>query len=320
MPKLTTSAAPASLAHLVEPAREFEAHAHSPRTRVAYTRMWLQFTDWCEQHKVACMPASDNTISLYLTESAKRGLRPATVGAMLAAITAAHRVSGHPSPRSHPRVKDTMRGIARLLGSVQKGRDPLTAEQLIAMLDALPNGGSGLRDRALLLVGFLGGFRRSELCNMRVEHVAFTPLGLVIDLFGSKDDHRLVGRQVSVPRDPGSLCPLDALRAWMLTARINSGFVFRAVDRHDNVSEGGLSGGDVAYIVKRAAGRAGLDTANVSGHSLRAGFVTAAHRRGSPLESIMKVTGHKSYETAMRYIRKADLFEQHPSDGLLRRG
>ena len=165
-------------------------------------------------------------------------------------------------------------------------------------------------------MGYLGGFRRSELVALRCSDLTFKPEGVLVDLFGSKDDRSLTGRQVPVLRAKPPTCPVHALEAWLAETGIAEGVIFRSVDRYGKVG-GPLDGRDVARIVKRLAARAGIDPAQISGHSLRAGFVTAAHMNGATLESIMKVTGHKSYDTTMRYIRKADVFKKHPAEGLL---
>lgn len=315
MDKLT-SMHPGLLA-LTGAARMFIDNARAERTKDAYTRQWKGFIAWCQAHEAPFLPTTPEVLALYLTARAERGLKPSSLELALAAIAEAHKMAGFPSPRTTPLVRETLRGIKRVLGTVQIGRAPLLPAQMRAMIEAQPPGTLlGARNRALLLLGFLGGFRRSELVRVTVRDLMFKTEGLVVNLFGSKDDRALTGRQVPIPRNPPPLCAVQALEDWLCLASITEGAVFRAVNRHAQVG-GPLTGRDLARLVKNAAKRAGIEPANISGHSLRAGFVTAAHMNGAPLESIMKVTGHKSYDTTMRYIRKADLFKQHPSLGLL---
>lgn len=305
------------LARLMDVARDFIAHARSPRTVAQYKSQWTLFVRWCEQHGLACLPAAPETLALYVTHLSERGLAMSTLELALAAIAEAHKIRNHASPRKAAVVREALKGIRRLRGRPARGREPLLADQFQQMLSVIPDSLRGRRDRALLMFGFLGGFRRSELVGMRWNDLTVKPDGIIVQLFGSKDDRALKGRVVAIPRAPNrAVCPVDALDRYRRMARIVDGPVFRSVDRHGNVG-GALSGRDVARIVKRYASAAGLDETVFSGHSLRSGMVTSAHLAGAPLESIMKVTGHKSYDTTMKYVRKADLFRQHPSAGLL---
>ena len=314
---LTSSDAHPRLVRLADVARGFIVQSRAPRTVQAYTAQWKAFVGWCEVHGETCLPARPETVALYLSDGAERGLSVATLGLAISAIAEAHTIAGHPALRDHLVVRETLRGIRRTRGGAQRGKAAISADDLRAILAKIPADTLlGVRDRALFLGGFLGGFRRSELVGMRVEHVRRRSAGMVVDLFGNKDDDRLVGREVPILRGVEPYCPVKALDAWLKAAAIESGPVFRSVDRHGRLG-GGLAGGSVATIVKGRAQAAGLDYSKISGHSLRAGFVTAAHLNGASLEAIMKVTGHQSYEMAMRYIRKADPFTQHPAAGLL---
>jgi integrase len=166
----------------------------------------------------------------------------------------------------------------------------------------------GLRDRALLLVGFAGAFRRSELIAINCTDVEWVPQGLVVTLPRSKTDQDGRGRHVAIPRGAGDLCSVTALESWLRAARIGEGRVFRAIDCHGNVYGDGLSPESVARIIKKRAAAVGLDPARFSGHSLRAGRVTSAAAAGVSEWAIMRVTGHRSEAMLHRYIRPADVF------------
>lgn len=305
------------LPELAERAQVFAEHARSERTKQTYTSAWKRYIAWCSAHGLSYLPTTPQALTLYITERAIAGRHPSSINVDLAAIGQAHKLAGFAAPRGDRVVSETARGIRRTLTRPSTGRAALSPEQLRKVLGAIPSDSLiGLRDRALLLVGFLGGFRRSELVGMKAEHVTEKAEGIVIRLFGSKDDRALVGRDVAIPASSGELCAVRALAAWRARAGIEKGYLLRSVDRHGNIG-GRLSGRTVARIVKRRASAVGYDVDEISSHSLRVGYVTAAHEKGAPLESIMQVTGHKSYETAMKYIRKASLFKQHPSTDLL---
>jgi len=194
------------------------------------------------------------------------------------------------------------------------------ATDLRRALSRLPTGLLGRRDAALLLVGWAGAFRRSELVGLAVSDLVFGPQGLVVTLRRSKTDQEGAGRVVAIPHsvDPAA-CPVRVLRSWLDAASIISGPVFRAVSRHGAIRAAGLTGRAVASVVKRTAAAAGLDAAKYSGHSLRAGFATAAAVAGKTERSIMRQTGHVSVAMLHRYIRDAELWVSNPAAGLLDR-
>jgi integrase len=177
------------------------------------------------------------------------------------------------------------------------------------MLRMTPDNLRGIRDRALLLVGFAGAFRRSELVALDVADVALTPEGLLLTLRRSKTDQEGAGRQVAIPfGSRAETCPVRALRAWLDATAITEGPVFRWVHGRRSVSSMRLTGQSIALVVKKYAAAAGLNVADFSGHSLRAGFVTSAARAGEPERRIMRQTGHKSIEMVLRYVRQANAF------------
>lgn len=307
----------AHLEPLAEAARAYVTASRSERTRDAYRMQWSQFTAWCERAGCASLPAAPETVALYLTARAQEGRKVSTLAQALAAISQAHQMAGHASPRSTPVVREAFKGIRRVHGAAPSQKAPLLGAQLRAMSRALPSTLAGARDRALLLVGFAGAFRRSELVALEVRDLAFTSEGLTVTLRRSKTDQEGQGRKVGLPYgSAAAVCPVRSLKAWLELAGLGEGPVFRSVDRHGNLG-GALSGRDVARIVKRTAEAAGLEAKDFSGHSLRAGLATSAAKAGKAAHAIMKQTGHRSVAMVQKYIRDAELFTDNAAAGLL---
>ena len=303
---------------LIEKARGFAAAAKSARTRTEYRRDWARFTAWAEANRLKALPASATTLALYLTSMAEEGFKVASIMRALAAISAAHKAAGVASPRGKAEVQEVVRGIRRTLGVAQVQKAPLLAGNLRAVVMELPTDALGLRDRALLLLGFSGAFRRSELVALDVADLAFTDDGLEITIRRSKTDQEGAGRKIGIPlARREDACPVRSVRAWLEAAQIQDGAVFRPVNRHGRISGGRLTGRSVARIVKRSVELAGLEPAKFSGHSLRAGLVTSAAKAGKPVHAIMRQTGHRSLATVERYIRDASLFNQNAAEDLL---
>ena len=225
-------------------------------TRRAYRSDWHHFECWCRDHGVVSLPAAPETIALYLTALAADH-KPASLERKLTSLTKAHQAAGFPSPASmrNAVVSETLKGIRRSLGTAQPGKEPLLTPDIFNMLDALEDRLLGFRDRALLLVGFAGGFRRSELVALDVEDVTETADGLVIRVRRSKTDPEGKGTTVALPYgSTAATCPVRSYRAWIAAAGIQSGPAFRSVDRHGRMSRGRLNAGSVARLIKRAAG------------------------------------------------------------------
>jgi integrase len=205
-------------------------------------------------------------------------------------------------------VKACMRGIRRVHGTPQRQAAPILVGDLKAMVTPLGEDLRDLRDRALLLVGFAGAFRRSELVAINCTDLEWMDEGLIITLPRSKTDQDGRGRAVAIPRGSADLCPVVALSTWLRSARIEGGSVFRAIDCHGKVYGDGLSPDSVARVIKKRAAAVGLDPARFSGHSLRAGLVTSAAAAGVPDWAIRRLTGHKSEAMLHRYVRPVDPF------------
>jgi site-specific recombinase XerD len=306
------------LASLAGQAREFAAAAKAGNTLRAYTADWEDFRKWCSEHHVSSLPATPGTVALYLTDRAAT-LKTSSLARRLTTINRAHEAAGHPSPATmrNAVVSEVWKGIRRTKGIAEEGKKPFLTADLKKIVAGLPDDLQGLRDRALLLSGFAGGFRRSELARLRVEDLKPTSEGMVALLRRSKTDQEGQGRPVALPYGSDPLtCPVRALNSWIRAAAISSGPLFRAVDQLGMVSAKALAGDSVAWIVKRAAKRAGMDAADYSGHSLRAGLATQAAMNGAGELAIMKQTGHRSLATVRRYIRDGALFRDNAATKL----
>jgi site-specific recombinase XerD len=299
-------------------AREFAAAAKASNTRRAYQADWTDFRGWCEAHRLAFLPATPQTVTLYLTDRAAT-LKASSLARRLTTINRAHQAAGLASPATmqNAMVSEVWKGIKRKKGTAQRGKKPFLTPDLRRMIAKLPQDLRGLRDRALLLTGFAGGFRRSELAVLCVEDLEATADGLIARLGRSKTDQEGQGRPVALPYGSDPLtCPVRALRAWIDQAGIATGPLFRAIDRHGLISDGALHADSVGYLVKRAAERAGLESGAYAGHSLRAGLATQAAMNGASELAIMKQTGHRSLATVRKYIREGSLFRDNAATKL----
>ena len=308
----------ARLRELADHATDRAASAMAGNTGRAYDAQWRRFAAWCSAHGLGALPADGRIVALYLASMDSEGLAVATMSQALAAIVKAHR-KAELAPPSGRALEDTWAGIRRERGVAPSRKAPVTAEDLARMVEVLAGDRLiNVRDRALLLVGFAGAFRRSELAALQVEDLSFEEGGVVVHLRRSKTDQEGAGRDVGIPHQLGrGLHPVAALRTWLERSGITSGPVFRTVNQHGQLGTEPLAGNSIARIVKRAAMAVGLDPARFAGHSLRAGLVTSAARAGKQLPAIMAQTGHRSVATVQKYIRRATLFEDNAATDLL---
>ncbi|MFT4117479.1 site-specific integrase [Bradyrhizobium sp.] len=298
---------------LVDPmasVRAFIEAEKASNTRKGYRTDWADFTTWCTVADVQSLPAEPATVARYLAQLADRGRKSSTIQRRVSAIRSAHEAAGLEPPTNAEGVKATMRGIRRTLRSKPTRKKPTTAALLSKVLETLPNTLAGLRDRAILLVGFGAALRRSELIALQLEEIDRRPAGILIRLASSKSDQEGKGTEIPVPNGK-TLRPVEALDAWLAAAGIAAGAVFREVDRHGRVGARALSGRSIARIVKRAIKAAGLDEAAFSGHSMRAGFITEAlGRRADPM-MVKKQSRHVKLDTLLIYDRRDNELEDH---------
>ncbi len=304
--------------NLVDTAKGYARNAKSANTKKAYRSDWRMFEAWCLFSGVVALPAQPEVVALYISALAKLGKRVSTITRILVSISQAHKLAEYPSPTSSAQVHEIMKGIRRTLGISQRQKSAVETANLRAMVGELGDDLLSLRDRALLLIGFAGAFRRSELVGLNVRDVEFTADGLIITLEQSKTDQESKGHQIGIPHGSCPLaCPVRALKAWLDAANITEGPVFRGVGRWNRVGSRRLNDRAVARIVKKYTALIGLNSSSYSGHSLRSGFATSAARAGKSERSIMNQTGHRSVTMVRRYIRQGSLFSDNAADGLL---
>ena len=290
---------------------EFIRGSKAPNTRRAYRADWADFAAWCGRYRRSPLPAEPETVAGYLADRS-RELKPSTLGRRLATISQAHRAEGHEPPTRHAQVRLVWAGILRERGLAQSHMRPALTEHIRAMVDHLPASPLGARDRALILLGFAGAMRRSELVGLDVADVAAADDGLVVLIRRSKTDQAGVGRKIGIPfgAHPGT-CPVVAVRAWLRGSGIEDGPLFRPVNRHGHVLPARLSDRAVAEVVKRSLRAAGRPAGRYAGHSLRAGFITQAAMAGVGERSIQDQSGHRSLAVLRRYIRDGSLFREN---------
>lgn len=311
------SAAAPTTTEVLASAAAYVVASSALRTRRAYASDWADFSRWADASAPAALfrdqyararellPASIEVTVAYLAHLADKGLKVSTITRRAAAIAFAHRRAGFPPPTAAEPVKAVLRGIRRQLGSAVEQKAPATARALSKLVRQCPDTQQGIRDRAVLLIGFAAALRRSEIAALEIDDITYTPDGIVVRIRRSKTDQD--GEGATIPIPVGSkLKPVDALNAWLATRKEDLG-----------ASLFGICDATVALIVKRYARKAKLDPTMFSGHSLRAGFVTSALEHGADLFKVMDVTRHRRVETLREYDRRAKAFKNHAGKGFL---
>jgi site-specific recombinase XerD len=307
---------PALPAEDIERAADYAKQAAALNTRRGYRADFEAFRSWCAARGVSPLPATPETVAGFLAAQAEAGRASATIGRRISAISYAHRLAGHGTLTSSNIVKITLKGIRRTIGAAPAKKAPAVAEIMRSMADVIPPGTGGARDRALLLLGFGGAFRRSELIGLDVADLQFEEAGLRVTIRHTKTDQEAVGQTIAIARGAAA-CPVEAVRDWLQAAGITEGPVFRPVDKAGNVAATRLTGKSVNVLVKDYAKHIGVDPKTLSAHSLRSGFLTSAARRGASVWNMQEVSRHKSIDVLSGYIRDAKLFESHAGSGLL---
>jgi integrase len=310
----TAVAASAPLARYLGQARTYAALAKSPRTLKAYRSDWADFEAFCQRSGQGSLPASPEVVALYLTylvDEQKR--KTSTLARRLAAISQVHQTAGFHTPTGESVVRSVLAGIRRVHGTEAAAKTALSPDLLRKIVASLPDTLRGRRDRALLLVGFAGALRRSELVALNVADIAFEGQGMVLTIRRSKTDPQAAGQLVGIP--PGktaATCPVRALQTWLEGAGITRGPVFRPSERWSGrVLPRALDDRRVATLMKELVAGAGLDPDTFAGHSLRSGLATAAAAGGASERAIMDQTRHRSVKQLRRYIQRGSLFREN---------
>jgi integrase len=316
------------LLYISDLTNSYAKNARSKNTEKNYRTDWQDFEFWCLSKRLNSLPADPHTVAGYLADRAankfkdrksveRAQLKVSSIVRRLCSISLAHRLKGYELNRKHPSIQETLKGIKNTHGIAQVRKEPILIEDLRLIIQAIPIELKekisliGVRDRALLLLGFAGAFRRSELVSLEIRDLKLVRDGFVISLRRSKTDQQGEGREIAIPFGSNPLtCPTRALQDWIKSANINEGPVFRSINRHEQISCRALTSQSVALIVKRRV----IDiekTFTFSGHSLRAGFATTAAMAGIPEYAIMKQTGHKRSDTLKKYIRAGNLWRDN---------
>ena len=274
----------------------------APNTLRAYKSDYKDFASFCLKNGFKPMPSAPKIISLYLTYLSK-SCKFSTLKRRLASISVIHRLSGHYIDTKHPMITENLMGIKRVKGSHQKAKKPILIDELKLIVNAIDkdkNEKNRFKNRALILVGFAGGFRRSELVAIVNEDVDFVPEGVKIFVKRSKTDQSGEGMTKGIPYFlNANYCPVISLKNWIEKSEIKSGKIFDMSDK------------SVALTIKKYTALVGLDSNKYSGHSLRSGFATSTAELGAEERSIMAMTGHKTTQMVRRYIQEANLFKNN---------
>ena len=301
------------LEDLIAQASAYVQAAKAPATRRAYLSDVRDYIDFCTKIGQPSFATGGEVLALYIADLARQGRKTNTIDRRLAAIATEYHALGHrQTPGTTFLVQEVLRGIKRTIGTAPVRKAPLMPDDVARIVAACPERLIGLRDASIVLLGFSLGARRAALAGIAVSDLELTEQGLLVTIRRDKEDQEQQGRQVPVAFGTRpETCPIRALAVWLRAANIDKGPLFRAVDRHGNVSATALEPGSIARILKKAGRRSGLsetEVAKLGGHSLRAGMATSAAAIGGATErEIAAITGHRSREVR-RYIRDADLF------------
>ena len=278
-------------------------NSKSTNTLRAYQSDYNDFSLFCSKNGFQAMPTQPKILALYITHLASYS-KYSTLKRRLASISIIHKTNGHYIDTKHPIIVENLMGIKRTNGSNQKGKKPLLINDLKLLIKSIDQSKEKnirkIRDKALVLIGFSGGFRRSELVDLEYEDIEFVTEGVKIFVKRSKTDQSGEGMIKAIPYfDNENFCPVKALDKWIVEAELNDGKIFNISDK------------SVALIIKKYANYAGLDAHRYAGHSLRSGFATSTAESGAEERNIMAMTGHKSTEMVRRYIKEANLFKNN---------
>jgi len=282
----------------------------------AYKSDFKDFGLFCAQNGFKSLPSEPKVVSLYLTHLTTKDFKMSTLKRRLVSIAVVHKLKGHYLDAKHPIIIENIMGIKRRKGSIQKGKKPLLISSLKILIDVIDEYNKEdiikLRDRSIILMGFSGGFRRSEIVSLNYDDLDFVTEGLKINIKRSKTDQFGEGSLKGLPYfDNTKYCPVLSLKNWIEISNINSGPLFRRFSKSSKLLENRLSDQTIALLIKKYLKLAGINYKDYSGHSLRSGFATAAAEAGAEERNIMAMTGHKSTEMVRRYIKEANLFKNN---------
>lgn len=290
----------------------------SKNTINAYESDWNDFCDWCNYNNFSSFPATSETVVNYINDLADYA-KSSTIKRRISAISENYNAAiasglNIENPCRNWIIKEALIGLNRIKGVRQKGKTPLywnDLEEIIKVMDLSKL--SNIRDKSILLLGFMGAFRRSELASLNINDITFVPQGIIITVTESKTDQNKEGQTVGIPYiEDKNMCPILALKEWINKANITDGPLFRRLLKNGKPSNNALSDKSINLIVKKYVSKIGLKKELYGAHSLRHGFATFAAMNGIEERIIMKQTRHHSVEMVRHYINEADLFVNNP--------
>ena len=281
----------------------------------AYKSDFKDFGAFCARHGFDSLPTEPKIVSLYLTHLSKNS-KISTLRRRLVSISMVHKLKGHYLDTKNPVIIENLMGIKRVKGSIQKGKKPILINHLKAIINIIDQQKIGeikkARDKTIILVGFGGGFRRTEIISIDHEDLEFVPEGVKITIKRSKTDQFGEGMIKGLPYFSNeNYCPVINLKKWLELSNIKSGPIFRRFSKGLTLTKNRLTDQSVVLIIKDYLNLAGIENKNYSGHSLRSGFATVAAESGADERSIMAMTGHKTTQMVRRYIREANIFKNN---------
>jgi site-specific recombinase XerD len=282
----------------------------------AYRSDFKDFSAFCAKNRLKSLPTDSKIVALYLTYLSSKDAKISTLRRRLVSIGVIHKLKGHYLDTKHPIIIENLMGIKRKIGSFQQGKKPILINQLKSIINVIDNEKSKeikkIRDKTLILIGFGGGFRRSELVSIDYNDVELVPEGVKIVVRRSKTDQFGEGMVKGLPYFSNqNYCPVMHLKKWLELSNIKSGPLFRRFSKSYKLNENRLTDQSVALLLKNYLNVAGIENKNYSGHSLRSGFATVSAESGADERSIMAMTGHKTTQMVRRYIKEANLFKNN---------
>ena len=281
----------------------------------AYKSDFKDFGAFCIKHGLKSLPSEPKIVSLYLTHLSKSS-KISTLRRRLVSISMVHKLKGYYLDTKHPVIVENLMGIRRIKGSIQKGKKPLLINHLKSLINVINDQKiediKKLRDKSIILIGFGGGFRRTELISINYEDLEFVPEGVKIIIRRSKTDQFGEGMIKGLPYFPNeTFCPVVNLKKWLEISKIKSGPIFRGFAKGLSLKDKRLTDQSVVLLIKEYLKLAGIENKNFAGHSLRSGFATVAADNGADERSIMAMTGHKTTQMVRRYIKEANIFKNN---------
>ena len=281
----------------------------------AYKSDFSDFSWFCNKHGLRSIPTEPKIVSLYLTYLSKNS-KISTLRRRLVSIGVIHKLKGYYLDTKHPIIVENLMGIRRVKGSNQIGKKPILINHLKLIINVINKENTKeiqkLRNKTVVLIGFAGGFRRSEIISINYEDLDFVQEGLKITLKKSKTDQFGEGMNKGLPYfDDETYCPVMNLKKWLKISNIKTGPVFRRFNKGTLLTDKRLSDQSVSLLIKKYLKLAGFENSNFAGHSLRSGFATVAAEAGADERSIMAMTGHKTTQMVRRYIKEANLFKNN---------